>query len=28
MWGEAIEFDGNWHGFACYMDVYRDFDIV
>jgi len=28
MWGEAIEFDGNFHGFAIYTDYYRDFDIV
>ena len=25
--GEAIEFDGNWHGFAMYMSLYRDFGI-
>ena len=24
--GEAIKFDGDWHGFAIYMDYYRYFD--
>ena len=28
MWGEAIEFDGNWHGFAIYTEYYMDFDTV